>query len=252
MILKGVRPQWAKVKPFFLFYTFLMLTCVSNGANAQSAISPTLVYDSFDSIIGEQNMELYSGPLFQEEKRNIKNTHPYFLERGFLNGDVVFDGQPYFDQNLKYHQELDQLLITSKYSPTGLIVRLIEDKVQEFTINGHRFVRFPSTKQNDKIKGYLEVIETVNGNMLLKKYKKKAVESRKESKVVTEFEEHIDYVLYIQDKLLLANTKKHWSNTFNNKKQELRDFYKQNRITYRSDKDTFFKLLLNTLTNHAE
>ncbi len=197
-------------------------------------------------------MELYNGPLFQESFVGKSDTHAYFLLRDFVKGDIIFDGQSYFEQNVKYHVHLDELLITPKYKPTGLLVRLVKNKVNEFTIDGHRFIRLPSTIVDSQQYGYLEVIETRGQNLLLKKYRKKKVESRKESRVVFEYEEEIDYFLLFRGQLVEANTKGHWNNIFIDQKKELRDFFKQNRIAYRTDKDIFFKLLFNKLANPIE
>lgn len=215
-------------------------------------ITAPKVYSTLDSIVGEQNMALYNGPIFKERFTGASDTHAYFLENNFLKGDIVFDGQPYFEQNLKYNVHLDELLITPKFNPTGLLVRLIKNKVKEFTINGHRFIRLPSTFRDGQQYGYLEVLESEEGDLLLKKYRKKSVQSRQESQVVTEYEESIDYILLYRGELFEANTKNQWSHVFVGQKKELRGFFKQNRIAFKTDKDTFFKLLFNKFVNPTE
>ncbi|AEM70651.1 hypothetical protein Murru_1611 [Allomuricauda ruestringensis DSM 13258] len=215
-------------------------------------ITAPKVYSTFDSIVGEQNMALYNGPIFKERSTGASDTHAYFLETNFLKGDIIFDEQPYFEQNLKYNVHLDELLITPKFNPTGLLVRLVKNKVKEFTIDGHRFIRLPSTLRDSQQYGYLEVLESEEGNLLLKKYRKKSVQSRRESQVITEYEESIDYILLFGEELIKANTKNQWNNVFVDQKKELRDLFKQNRIAFKTDKDTFFKLLFNKLVNPTE
>ena len=219
---------------------------------AQLSKTPPQVYDTFDSIVGEQNMELYNGPLFRELATGGSDSHAYFLESGFLMGDIVFDEQPYFDQNVKYNVHLDEILVTPKYNPTGLLVRLVKSKVKAFVIRQHQFVRLPSEVQGSESYGYVEVLAEQRGNMLLKKYRKKSVESRKESRVVIEFEESKEYILLMDGELLEANSKSQWNRAFSDKKKELGNFFKQNRIAFRKDKDTFFRLLFNKLANPAE
>jgi hypothetical protein len=239
----------AKANPCIGFSFYLLSILLPFCLQAQLNKTIPQVYSTFDSIVGEQNMELYNGPLFKESLAGNSNTHPYFLQSDFINGDIIFDEQHYFDQNVKYHVHLDELLVTPKYKPTGIMVRLIKNKVKEFTIDGHRFIQLPSTIADSEQYGYLEVLETVGQNVLLKKYKKKRVQARKESRVVIQYEQGVDYFLLFNGELIEANTKSNWGNIFESQKKELRTFFKQNRMTYKTDKDTFLKLLFNKLAN---
>ncbi|MDF0707841.1 hypothetical protein [Flagellimonas okinawensis] len=202
--------------------------------------------------MGEQNMELYNGPIFRERLSTASTTHPFFLQSDFTEADFVFDGQPYFGQNVKYHVHLDELLATPKYRPTGLLVRLVKNKVEEFTIEGHRFIKLDVNIEGAEQYGYVEVLESSGENLLLKKYTKKRVETRKESQVVIEYEDTVDYILLYQGVLEDANSRGNWNSIFTEKKKDLRSFFKENRIAYRTDKDTFFKLLFNKLVNSVQ
>ena len=52
-------------------------------AQGQMVDSDHQVYSVFDSIMGEQNMELYNGPIFRERLSTASTTHPFFLQSDF-------------------------------------------------------------------------------------------------------------------------------------------------------------------------
>ncbi len=201
------------------------------------------VYSAFDSIVGERNMELYNGPIFREEFPNTEDSHGYYMSNGFVVGDVTYKGQPYFDQNLKYNIHLDELLITPKYNPSALLVQLVKSQVDEFKIDGHRFIQLNAENFAGEDWGYLEVLREHQGSFLLKKHRKKGIESKRGERVTIEYERRTEHLLLHGGELFEVNRKGGWKSVFQNDKKELNRFYNDYSLTLKTDKDAFLGLL---------
>ncbi|MBL7472182.1 hypothetical protein [Robertkochia sediminum] len=226
----------------------VLFCCWSFNIYAQEDQNLSRAYAAFDYQIGEQNMELYNGPLLIEKFENRTNTHPYFLIDGFSKGKVVFKGQPYFDQNIKYNTFSDQLVITPKYNASALVVKLVKEHVSEFHIQDHHFIRLPNTSSNGVDPGYLELIAKGKERMLLKKHGKKKNDIRGEELVITEYTETTDYFIYHNKELYKANSKRQWKDLFPEQTKTVNKVYKDLRKAYGKDQDTFYNLLFLELT----
>lgn len=229
-----------KKSPRFILCLTILL--IAPGLSGQSQVEQPEVYTSFDQLIGEQNMNLFNAPLYIEPFDHSPFSHPFFLEDQFITGHLVFDGQPYYDQSLRYNTFLDELIITPKHSTSGLEVMLLKEKVKEFSIRDHLFIRLEFSEP-DENPGFLEVISSKKEGMLLKKHRKKKNRAQHEDVIISEYSDDIDYYIYVSGALTRANTKSQWKNTFPDQKKEINRLYRDLRKTLKTDKDSFFNLL---------
>jgi len=205
------------------------------------------VYSIVDSIIGEPDLELYNGPIFKEEANVDGNSHGYFSNKEVVIGDLSYMGQKYFNQKLKYNIHLDELLITPKYSQSALLVQLEKEHVEEFTIQGNRFIHVQRTNESKENLGYMQVLGAYNGNLLLKKHSKKRVQSKKSDRVTIEYKSGSSYFLMFGDRIFNANSKNNWKNLFKEQKVKINRFYKNFKLDHKTDKDRFFRNLFDEL-----
>lgn len=239
--------------PLIIYYIPLALTfCTAYFVQGQMNAAVPDIYSTFDSIVGERNMELYNGPIFREEFAPTEEAHGYYLSNSFVTGDVIYRGQPYYDQNLKYNIYVDELLITPKYNPNALLVQLVKNQVKEFVIQGDKFIRLDNQGAEGESLGYLEVLREYGESLLLKKHRKKRTESRKEQKVAIEYESLTRHFLLYNGKLFEVDRKGGWKDVFQDQKKELNQFYKTYRLTQKTDKDAFLVLLFDEFIKQNE
>ncbi|TGE28296.1 hypothetical protein [Hymenobacter metallicola] len=121
----------------------------------------------------ENTAALYSGPEYLNYEKNYRNVtgHQFYLSSEEQLGDVFYDGALYRNVPLLYDIRLDQLVLKFPGSPFKL--RLVEEKVNYFTVKGHRFVRYAGQNTTgDLPTGYYDVLFEGKTRVLAKRLKK--------------------------------------------------------------------------------
>jgi hypothetical protein len=251
--MSRIRTYWSYPTGWLSSICLLIWVCTLAGSvHAQQASRAALaeIYTAFDSIVGEENLELFYGPVFRPEAAPNPDSHAYFLQDGYLRGDVVFDGQKYYGQKLKYHLYLDELLISPKFNNSALLVQLAKDLVSEFEVSGHRFIQF-YPEEGEEAMGFLEVMAEKDGHMLMKKHRKNRSRSRQGSTISFRYQKRTSYFIYTQDKLIPIDSRTQWNRGFEGAYKDLGSFYRDRYREYRNDKDRFFTELFNEFLNRA-
>lgn len=207
----------------------------------------SVVYSILDSVIGEPDMELYNGPIFKEDVLVDDASHSYFLNSGFVVGDLSYKSQQYFDQKLKYNIHLDELLVTPKFSQSALLVQLEKSHVEEFTIQGNKFINVNHIIDSRPNLGYMQVLGEFNGNLLLKKHIKKRVQSKNRERVTIQYQNEEKYFIIIDNQIFNVNSKSRWKSLFKDQKAKINRFYDRFKLNYKTDKDRFFMNLFDEL-----
>ena len=79
----------------------LIVPFLFSTLNAQMSVDNKEVYVWFDTAIGVENSGLYVGKEYKENFKFKNNKHKFFEFNGFQKGDLIYDGQPYFNVSLK-------------------------------------------------------------------------------------------------------------------------------------------------------
>ncbi len=180
-------------------HVFLLVFLVfSSAITAQSKDYTRDLLKVYDSLTGYTNSSLLNGVEYIEQYRS-RGQHQFFLQRDYIDGDLVYDGQEFYGIGLKYDIFSDRLIAKLDENINGsLIMELIKEKVQGFTISGHHFRNISTGNKPES--GYHEVILDLNGVMVFKKLRLKAREIRERQLSSYEFEEmDNEYILYRED-----------------------------------------------------
>ncbi|MEO1010161.1 MAG: hypothetical protein AAFX53_02580 [Bacteroidota bacterium] len=156
-------------------------------------------YNMFDTIIGIENLEIHYGVVYVEKHRAKTKKTKFFPSPNFTLGHAIIDHMPYYSLNLKYNVYEDELLMKIANKLGGEILRVYKEKVNGFTINGHRFTKIKAPKTgNQKIDpGFYAVLLEKPLFTLLKKHRKLLTDTLGENLVFFEFEDlDPDFVLY--------------------------------------------------------
>jgi hypothetical protein len=162
-------------------------------AFSQPAYSQSAVFDAdlATSVAAAQKLysasfpvhsQLYSGPEYLDyTKQYYASTgHQFFALPTRQPGSVYYNDHYFTGLQLAYDEVLDQVVLGMPNSP--LTLRLINDNVRYFTLDGHRFVRVvaDSATGNTIRTGYYEVLLDSTVQVLAKRVKRmqKRIEQR--------------------------------------------------------------------------
>jgi hypothetical protein len=117
---------------------------------------------------------LYSGPEYFDYSKpyHACTGHQYFLVPERQLGSVVYNQHAFSNVLLSYDVVLDQVVLSPPQSP--LTLRLINEKVDRFSIGPHRFTRLvaDSASRNVIRTGYYEVLVDSTVQVLAKRSKR--------------------------------------------------------------------------------
>lgn len=214
------------------FNTTLIFSQINDGRSAY--------YKAFDAIVGVGNTGLYNGVEFEAPFNIYNNKHQFFKEADFSIGDVVYNGQPYFDVLMKYDTWQDDLIVKLPTDVSFHLLRLIPEKVERFNIYGADFINTARNDANFKIKnlGIIQVLfEGVEIGVGRKHRKIKEEKLNKE--FYTLFEDKSRYYMFYKGKTYQVNSKKDIIAIIPEFKKEVKATYKEGRALKKSDYDSF-------------
>ncbi|TRZ41958.1 hypothetical protein DMZ48_15075 [Robertkochia solimangrovi] len=196
--------------------------------------------------MGIQNTPLYQGIAFIPIYRTINENTQYFLTYAFLDGSVKYAGQAYNDQQLKYDVYEDKVLLKLVSSVGGATMELIPEWLDEFIINGHRFVHLRPTDTPSLSKyGFYEVATKGSVLTLYTKHNMERIDQRDEKFVYYEFfPEKSTYVLLYNDEYHIINSKSDLLRLLPEYKKQIRQFTNHNRKLKRDNPDGFYQALI--------
>ena len=182
-------------------------------------------YNWYDAIVGVENTGLYVGYEYKDQYRITEEYHKFFQSHDFLKGSLTYNGQTYYEQQLKYNVFEDELIIKLKNRGGETVMQLIKDELDGFSINGHQFHKFKNIEDNSDTSGFYEVLKNYPQFRLLKKHSKRRIKKLDKNVVYYEYKErkHLYFILY-DNVSYEVRSKKDFLNIFPEHKEELKNF----------------------------
>jgi hypothetical protein len=165
----------------------------------------------------------------------INSGHAYFLVDSLLDGSVSYDGVNIGGLKLMYDESLDELVahdISKIY-----MVQLVKQKVDSFSIDGHRFVqlRRDASFISQPDPGFYEVLH--EGRLVaLKKEIKRIAEKTGTGSFERSFETRSAYYILDGKRYYQVNNQRDLIAVLGNKK-ELRLYIRENNLSYKRNPD---------------
>ncbi|WP_373518713.1 hypothetical protein [Pricia sp.] len=202
-------------------------------------------YNWFDQQIGTQNLQIYKGTAYVEEYRTINEKHKFFKTSEFLPGSINYEGQPYYELQLKYDSYEDVLLINSK-NGKGTVLRLNSAKIKNFVIDAHKFINTDrGIQEANEVSGFYEVLLETSSFTLLKKNKKNILKKIRSELVYYEFKSDIEIYLNYKGKYYPIPKKRDLIRIFPEFKKNINAYY--NTASDNTDTEYFMKSLLKNI-----
>lgn len=164
-------------------------------------------YIAYDRLVGKENLEIYNGVEYIEKHRMINEKHKFYLSFDFQKGTVFYDGQPYYNIDIKYNVVDDLLLVQFQQNGAKNVFQLSPLKLNGFSLNERQFVNL-SGRQGLPTEGIFEVIYDASGNQILKKHRMKEKKILEGKLLHYEFEaDKPEYFFVSNDKIFRMNSK---------------------------------------------
>ena len=213
---------------FFLNITVLSAQKINDQENG---------YIAFDKLVGIQNTNLYEGILHAEKYRTINDYKQFFKSTRFLNGEIWYKGQPYFNQSIKYDVYEDELLLKLEDKGGSNTLKLLKTNIDSFNIDKHYFVNLKPEKKLNKIQfGFYEVMFQGHSFTLYMKHRKNLIEKNDERIVYYEFiDTKKKYVLLYAGEYHVLNSKKSMISLFPDHKKQINESYKRAKKIHNND-----------------
>jgi hypothetical protein len=188
------------------------------------------------SQISAPNSRLYNGPeyIFYDKLYKIKQGHQFFNKPEVQIGKVVYDGQLFTEVPMLYDTYLDQVVTNL---PSNLFTyRLVNEKVQTFTLQGHTFVRIqaPQLPKPTISTGFYDLL--VDGDTKVYAKREKSMEKRAEQgSVKIIFLESVNYFLFKDNTYYPINNLNNFTNFFPNNKVAIQKYARSNKLKFNKE-----------------
>ena len=181
-----------------------------------------------------EELHLFNGKEEQAYPYQFSEGTPYFLSNKWSKGTLDYDGKMYEDVSLLYDVVRDELIYL--YFDNRSRIRLIKEKVSEFSIMGHNFINItPDSLFSSSIApGFYDKLYQGKINLLVKRTKK-IDNSIKLSGAETKVFDKDRYYLRKENNYYSVNNKRSLLHKLNDKRKELQPYIRQNKLNFRKD-----------------
>lgn len=209
------------------------------------------LYNQFDAVIGVENTSFYNGIAYNEFHKIDSSQDKFLFSSGMLSGEIVYDGQTYFDVLMNYSIYDDLVLVKLENNKVTHTFQLLREKVESFKIKNLEFVRIIGNSKKNIVTGMYEVLVVKKEPQirLLKKHRllEKVNLSKGEVSVYTYKMRDSDFVLDNFGELILVENKRDFQAVFPEHKNKISNFYRDYRSLRKSNPDEFMTNLVNFL-----
>jgi len=255
MIYSNTSFREKKIVLFFLIISSINITTSVKGQTNFNTNNN--YYNWFDNIIGVENTEINNGIVYKEKYKTIDGNHKFYSTSKFINGNITYHKQPFFNIEMKYDIYDDEIIIKLPNQSSFSIIQLIKDKVDTFSINNHKFINISKNQEtfyNEEISGFYEIPFQSKKITLLKKHKKER-KQRIGNFVYSQFKDNSSYYIFYNLKYYKINSKNKLLKLFPSLKKNIASYYSSKKQQLKVDPDLFMVNLtkhLNILLKNQE
>lgn len=228
-----------KNKAFQFLLFFSTISIYSQTSHAEKAL-----YNWFDTTVGHENSGLLDGIAYRELYKTNNGDHQFYSTSSFQKGNIIYKEQSYFDVDIKYDIHNDEVIVKIPTQTITLIVQLIKENVDKFSINNSEFIHLQD--------GFYEVISKNKSLSLYKKHKKTSTKYYSGRFTFYRFNESKnEYFLYFNNEYYkISKSKKSLIKILPEYKNEINAFYKSQKELLNTNHDLFLKKLIIDLNNN--
>lgn len=199
---------------------------------SQTNPDPELIKSAIDytQSIYVRSMEgthhIYNGSEYIEYQP-LKDEHPYFLTEDWAVGEIKYSGQKFTQVPMMY--DINQAKVVLSYYYSGMKMQLVNDWVDEFTFEGHRFINFKPVDSLSIKPGYYEVLYDGNTKFLAKR-SKRLVERIEGTELIKYFETVDKYFMLVNGQYNEISGKRDMIKALVSQRKELKAYIRKHRL----------------------
>jgi hypothetical protein len=206
--------------------------------NDSSSVQTAQIISSFDKAVGQQS-RLYDGHEYLPYDPHIKNgaLFPYEATATMQPGEVNYDGIVYKNVPMMYDIYKD-VVVVQLYNKFSMFT-LLSNRVHDFTFVNHHFVRVEADSLNSKSAdlstGFYDQLYGGKVEALARRIKTIQNSSSTTAFPETYFVPKSEYYIRKGNIYYKVSSQGAVLNVFKDKKNELQQYIKQNKIKYNRD-----------------
>lgn len=220
-------------------FLFIIVNSILNKPFAQTAIADTAFYRlAIDNIIHlytdsvKENLRLYSGTEFTGGYRSSAG-HPFFEYAEPQKGNVLYNGTRYPDVKLAYDLTRDEVIFVNPVN--NLNIKLITQKIEEFSIQDHLFVHISEANNmaNFPGAGFYELL--YDGPLQVFAKRKKWLRQAAKAEDLARFRQTTNYYVKKDSAYYTIDSKKYLMAVCRDQKTEVARFVKKENLNFKKD-----------------
>jgi hypothetical protein len=184
--------------------------------------------DSYHSFLGQQT-ELYSGAEYVPYPQTITEGHPFFQSVSIDTGSIMYNGIYY--KKIPMFLDLVQNALVIINPVNTAKVQVYNEMVQRFTLFGHNFIRVVTDSLKNPLlnTGFYDLLYAGKVS-LLKKQSKNIQENYSSGDIRVFVQEKHSYYIEKDGNYYSVSNKSSVLNVLADRKKEIRQFIRQNKI----------------------
>ena len=195
--------------------------------------------DIYYRSLGEGS-PLYNGSEYIEYAYTLQDGHPFFKSSAWSNGSIVLEGMNFHEVPMLYDLVKDQVIIENFQRVYK--INLPADKIQQFTLSGHHFVRIVRNSSGQIQTGFYD--QLYNGKIAVyAKREKKIIEEHINLQINNLVVEHNAYYIKKDSNYYIIKNKRALIDALKDKRKAIQQYLKKIRLKFRDDPETVVELV---------
>jgi hypothetical protein len=243
-----VRKFLMKRKIFLCLISLLPIVPVFAQTEKDTAFMSAAIRQTFriyQNAMGNQ-AKIFNGSKYNPPKHTIE-AHPFFISEDWLTGDVFYDGENFQDVFLMYDLLSGQLV--TEHTASGQAIQLVWAKVDHFTIAGHHFQKITPESVGGTLPetDFYDILYSGDIRIVARRFKYMR-EKIVGAVIERTFPQKDRYFLFKNGVFFPVRSKGSILKLMSDKKQEMRKFLKQHKVSFAQNRET----LLIKLAEHYD
>lgn len=235
--------QPGKGKCAVLLGIAMQLCFLSTGtAQAQHSAADTAflqravhnVLATYQEAVGVQT-HLYNGTEYVDYSKPFLEGDQFFVSKAVVRGNIFYDGTWYTEVPLLYDLVMGEIVMP--HNSSGLMMKLVNDKIDTFQIHGHTFVHLKGDSASQALPqpGFYDLMYS-NDTQFLVKRSKSIQERAGQGGMEGEFKPAYKFYIRKEEVYHQVSNRRSVYKVLKDKKKQLQKYASANRLKFRKEK----------------
>ncbi len=219
---------------------FVLINFFLSSVYAQTPVNEEVLYEHYSKLI-QYFPDLHSGGQYFPRYRGVEG-HPFFLSKNLDRNKLTIGEVAFAEVPLQY--DIVDDVIISVTPARGQKSILNHEKIEEFWLEGHRFIRLKQELPHFFHKnGYYRIV--IDGEISLYcKHRKLLAKNSGTMESGRKYDERDWYLILMDEEFHLVKRKKEAFELLRLKKKEVKPLLRKEKLRFRRDKEAYLKVLI--------